>query len=208
MRLFTAATLALGCAATASQAQTLAPSGSLTYSQALDLATSRNLAVAAARRARAIREGAVRTAGQRPNPRLGFEASRDTPHEIVVFEFPFEIGGKRTRRIELAQEELSLADLDVQTELRAVRRDLRQAFYSLMAADERIQLAESLAEVARRLREVAQARFETGDAPRLDVLQADLSVARAETDVELTRGTRAFEQARLNVVLNLPPVEP
>src|SRR5262245_28149200 len=133
MRLLTAAALALSCAATASQAQTPAPRGPLTFSQALDIATARNLAVAAARRARAIREGAVRTAGQRPNPHLGLEASRDTPHEIVAFELPLELGGKRARRIELAREELTLAEVDVQTELRTVRRDLRQAFYSLLA---------------------------------------------------------------------------
>jgi cobalt-zinc-cadmium efflux system outer membrane protein len=69
-------------------------------------------------------------------------------------------------------------------------------------------LADSLVEVARRVRDVAQAMFETGAAPRLDVLQADLGVARAETDLELARGTRTFEQARLNAVLDFPPQQP
>jgi cobalt-zinc-cadmium efflux system outer membrane protein len=56
--------------------------------------------------------------------------------------------------------------------------------------------------------DAAQARFETGAAPRLDALQAELGIARAETDLDLARGTRAFEQARLNGVLNLPPQQP
>jgi cobalt-zinc-cadmium efflux system outer membrane protein len=37
------------------------------------------------------------------------------------------------------------------------------------------------------------------------VLQADLGVTRAETDLELARSTRAAAQAGLNAVLDLPP---
>ena len=199
-----AAIVATCCVAVLS-AQPPAVSGPLTYDQALDLASSRNLGLAAARRARAIREAAITTAGQRPNPSASLEVTRDTPHEVFVFDLPVELGGKRARRIDLAKEEVTLADVDVQTELRAVRRELRQAFYSLIAADERIRLADSLTDVARRVRDVAQARFDAGDAPRLDVLQADLGVVRAETDADLARGVRAFEQARLNGVLNFPP---
>src|SRR6185436_15129280 len=207
MRLVATAVVVTFCAAPV-PAQTPALSGPLTYDQALDLASSRNLGVAAARRARAIREGALKTAGLRPNPSASFEVSRDTPHEVFVFGLPVELGGKRGRRFELAKEELTLADVDVQTELRALRPDLRQAFYSLIAADERIRLADSLVEVTRRVHDVAQAQFEVGAVPRLDILAADLGVARAETDLEIARGTRAFEQARLNAVLNLPPQQP
>jgi len=205
MRLVAATAALVAYCAAALPAQTPALSGPLTYAQALDLASSRNLAVAAARRARAIREGALKTAGLRPNPSASFEVSRDTPHEVFVFALPVELGGKRGRRIDLATEELTLADVDVQTELRTVRRELRQAFYSVIAADERIRLADSLVELARRVRDVAQAMFETGAAPRLDVLAADLGVARAETEMDLARGTRMFEQARLNAVLDFPP---
>jgi cobalt-zinc-cadmium efflux system outer membrane protein len=205
MRLAVATAVVVTFCAAPVPAQTPALSGPLTYDQALDLASSRNLAVAAARRARAIREGALKTAGLRPNPSASFEVSRDTPHEVFVFALPVELGGKRGRRIDLATEELTLADVDVQTELRTVRRELRQAFYSVIAADERIRLADSLVELARRVRDVAQAMFETGAAPRLDVLAADLGVARAETEMDLARGTRMFEQARLNAVLDFPP---
>jgi cobalt-zinc-cadmium efflux system outer membrane protein len=208
MQLVAATAVVVTFCAAALPAQTPALSGPLTYNQALDLASSRNLALAAARRARAIREGALRTAGLRPNPSASFEASRDTPHEVFVFEVPVELGGKRGRRIELAKEELTLADVDVQTEMRTLRRDLRQAFYSLIAADERIRLADSLVVVTRRVHDVAQAQFEVGAVPRLDVMASDLGVARAETDLELARGIRAFEQARLNAVLNLPPQQP
>jgi outer membrane protein, heavy metal efflux system len=176
----------------------------LTYDKALELASSTNLAVAAARRQRAVREAAVQTARLSPNPELSTEFTRDTPHETLNFDLPIEFGGKRARRIDLAKEQLSLADVDVQVQLRLVRRELRSAFYSLLAADERIRLADSLQDVARRFRDVAQGRFEAGAAPRLEVLQADLGVARAETDVDLARSLRTSAQATLNGILNLP----
>ena len=140
-----------------------------------------------------------------PNPGVSFDVGRDTPHEVFTFSLPFEVGGKRTRRVDLATEELALADLDVQAEQRAVRRALRQAFYSLIAADERLRIAGDALDIARRVRDAAQERFDAGAAPRLEVLQADLGVTRAETDVDLARSIRASEQATLNGVLNLPP---
>jgi len=185
--------------------QTPAVSGPLTYEQALALATTRNLNLEAARRQRTIREAAIRTARQAPNPGVAVEVTRDSPHQVFTFDLPVELGGKRARRIDLATEELTLADVDLQTELRAVRRDLRQAFYSLIAADERVRLNESVLDIARRVRDAAQGRFDAGASPRLEVLQADLGVTRAEADLELARSTRAAVQAGLNSVLNLPP---
>lgn len=198
----------LVCCGTGISAQAPVISGPLTYDQALDLATSRNLGLAAARRARAIREAAIRTARQVPNPDVSAEVSRDSPHQSVSFDLPVELGGKRGRRIELAREELTLADVDVQIEARAVRLALRQAFYALIAGDQRVRIAESVLDISRRLRDVAQARFDTGAAPRLDVLQADLGVIRGETDLDLARSTRIAAQADLNAVLDLPPQQP
>jgi outer membrane protein, heavy metal efflux system len=199
----------LACWAGASDALGQAvPSAPLTYEQVLALATSRNLNLDAARRQRAIREAGIRTARMVPNPGVAAEVTRDTPHQIFTFALPVELGGKRARRIDLAAEELTLADVDLQTELRAVRRDLRQTFYSLIAADERVRLDESILDIARRFRDAAQGRFDAGAAPRLEVLQADLVVTRAETDLELARSTRAAAQAGLNSVLNLPPQQP
>lgn len=196
--------LALAGAAAASAQQTSIPTP-LTYQAALGVATTRNLGVLAARRSRAIREAAIGTAGQRPNPDVSFDVGRDTPYQVLSFGIPIELGRKRGTRVDLAREELTLADVDVQAELRAVRRDLRQAFYSLVAADERVRISESVLDISTRFRDAAQGRFDAGAAPRLEVLQADLGVTRAETDLDLARSIRASEQARLNRVLNLPP---
>jgi outer membrane protein, heavy metal efflux system len=181
-----------------------AASPPLTFRAALDLAVSRNLGLAAARRQKAIREAQVRIAGQWANPDFGFDVTQDAPHESLTFGYPIEIGGQRGRRIALAKAELGLADLDVQTEMRTLRRNLRQAFSGLLGADERVRLATEVLGLAERARQVAQAQFEEGAAPRLDVLQADLVLARAAADLELARSSRASALADLDAVLDEP----
>jgi outer membrane protein, heavy metal efflux system len=176
----------------------------LTFRATLDLAMTHNLDLATARRGRAIRQAQVRAAGQYPNPEFSFEATRDTPHQTVSFGVPLEIG-KRSRRIDLAREELTLADVDERSALQALRRKVRLSFYGLVAADERARLADDLLSVAERVRQVTQARFDEGAAPRLDVMAAELGVARARADSELARSTRDGARADLNALLDQPP---
>jgi cobalt-zinc-cadmium efflux system outer membrane protein len=180
----------------------------LTFQAALDLALQNNAGLAAAKRAKAVREAAIISAKQLPNPEFSFEITRDTPHETVGFGLPFELGGKRARRIDLAREEQSLADLEVRGALQSLRGELRRSFYGLLAAEERVRLADEVAAIARRVRETAQARFDEGVAPRLDVLEAELGLARASADLELERSNRTGAAAALNAVLNRPPGQP
>jgi outer membrane protein, heavy metal efflux system len=179
----------------------------LTFGSALDLAVANNLDLAAARRGRAVREAGLKAAGQHPNPDLVFETTKDTPHQMLSLDIPFE-PWKRSRRIDLAREELKLSDVDDAAAMQALRRSVRLAFYGLLAADEAATLAQSMVEVATRVREVAQARFEEGAAPRIDVMAADLGLARAKADVELVRSARLAAQAELNGLLNRPPGGP
>jgi cobalt-zinc-cadmium efflux system outer membrane protein len=177
---------------------------SLTYRQARDIALARNLELAAARRSRAVREADVLTARQRPNPDFSMEVSRDAPHEIFSLALPLELGGKRARRVELAREQVSLADLDERQALTSLLKALRQSFYGLLAADEKIRLTEEVLKIAERVREVASERFAQGDAPRLDVIRAELGVARARAELDLAESSRTAALADLNTVLNQP----
>jgi cobalt-zinc-cadmium efflux system outer membrane protein len=179
----------------------------LTFQAAYDLAVANNLDLAAARRGRAVREAEVKTAGQHPNPDLAFETTQDTPHQTLSLDVPFE-PWKRSRRIGVAQEQLKLADVEDAAALQALRRGVRLAFYGLVAADEGVSLATAMGALAGRVREVAQARFDEGMAPRLDVMQAELGLRRAQADLELARSARSSAQAELDALLNRPPGQP
>lgn len=198
--------LAAGPFAARADAQ-VPPVEALTFSAALDLAASRNLDLAAIKRQRAIREAQVRVARQWANPAVGFEVTKDSPHENLTFDFPLPLGGVRGRQIDLAKEELTLADIDEKAAMRTLRRNVRQAFYGVLGSDQRLRLAEEVVGLVKRTREAAQARFEEGAGPRLDVLAADLGLARAESDLALARSARAAALAGLNAVLNQSPAE-
>lgn len=186
-------------------AQTPALPSPLSFEAALDYATSHNRGVEAARRGRAIREASIRAASQRPNPDLGVETTRDTPHQALTIGIPIEFGSQRRRRIDVAREELSLADVDVQVSLTAMRRQVREAFFGVLAADNQVANAVAVRDIAVRLRDVTQLRFDAGAVPRLEVMQATLGVTRAEADVDQARSARLAAQAALNAVLDLPP---
>ncbi|MGE5198322.1 MAG: TolC family protein [Rhodospirillaceae bacterium] len=177
----------------------------LSFPAAIDLAMSANLELAAVRRARAIREAEVRAAGQRANPEFSAEATRDTPHGDIALGYPVDIGGVRSRRVAVAKEGLAMADVDEAAALRDLRHKVRLAFYGLLAADERLALADGILKIAERMKSVAQARFEEGAAPQLDVMEAELSLVRARTEMDLARSARRATQADLNALLNRPP---
>jgi cobalt-zinc-cadmium efflux system outer membrane protein len=199
--------LVVGALAVAVSARAAAQEAPLDFRAALDLAVARNLELRAARLGRAVREAEVKTAGQHPNPDLVFESTRDTPHQMLSLDVPFE-PWKRSARVDLAKEELFLADVEDAAALLALRRKVRLAFYGLLAAEEEASLAQSMHEVANRVREVAQARFDEGAAPRLDVMQADLGRARATAELELARSARRSAEAELNALLDRPPAQP
>ena len=179
----------------------------LTFPAALDLALARNLEYRAALLRRGVREAEVKTAGLYPNPDVSFEASKDVPHKTLSLDVPLEIG-KRGRRLALAREQLALADVDDRAALLALRRAVRTGFFSLFAAEQSVALARSMREVAGRVRDTAQARFEAGAAPKVEVMAAELGVARAQADLDLAEAGRGTAQADLNAVLDRPAAAP
>jgi cobalt-zinc-cadmium efflux system outer membrane protein len=190
------------------QATTAAPTRRLTLAAALDLATKQNLDLAAARLRRAVTLAGIQVARQIPNPAVSVGVSRDAPHQSLVFDQPLEIGGQRGRRIELARQEATLTDLEIAGLERVIRRQVRQAFYALMAARGATSLRADALALARRLREIAQARFDTGDVPQLEVFQAELEVSRAETDLSVAQQEERVALSQLNALLNEPAETP
>jgi cobalt-zinc-cadmium efflux system outer membrane protein len=186
-------------------AQTPAPAGRrLNLAAALDLAERQNLDLAAARLQHSVAQAGSRIAGEIPNPAVSLSATRDTPHETVLLDQPIEIGGQRSRRIDVARQGVALTDVQIRAVEIQVRLNTREAFYAASLAYSRTaQLQDSLG-LAQRLQEIAKARFDAGDVPQLEVLQAELQVSRAQADVEVARQQEYVSFSVLNALLNEP----
>ena len=196
-----------------SSSQSSAPStaqspASLTLQSALASAEEHNRTLVAARLGRAVDLAGVDVARQRPNPEVSYEAARDTPHQVASLALPLELGGKLARRVDVANATLAHTTADRVVQALDIRRQVRMAYFELVAAASRVQVTSELRGFAERTRNAARDRFESGAAPRLEALQADLALAQADNEQEAAQGRLGAARAALNTLIGRAPDAP
>jgi cobalt-zinc-cadmium efflux system outer membrane protein len=177
---------------------------SLSLPDAIDRAMSANPIIASARLTTAINQAGLAVAAERPNPELTAEFEKETPKQGLGVAVPLELGGKRSKRIAVSQATIRAGEADVAATIAQVRTDVRRAYYDVLVADARRELSRELRDLSARVRDAAQARFDSGDAPRLEVLQAGLALAASENDVAAAAGALTAARTRLNALLGQP----
>lgn len=176
----------------------------LSLNDAMARGLDANRTLLAARAARAIDAAGITAAGQRPNPEVGFEVSRETPHWAFTGTVPLELSGKRQRRIDVATATLAVTEAETARISADVRADVRRAYYQAVGAERRVGNAQELEAIQQRARDAAQDRFQAGAAPRLDALQAGLALSQAQNEVAAARGDVVAARADLNALLAYP----
>lgn len=99
--------------------------GPITLDAAVARALAANRELAVARLERPVAQAGVEIAKERPNPDLSYERERETPRQSIAASFPIEIGGKRQRRIDLAQAGLAVRDADLGRTVMDIRTRVR-----------------------------------------------------------------------------------
>jgi len=186
------------------EAQTTGTIGPLTLDAAVERAMSANATIAAARLRGAISTAGVAVARDRLNPEVRVEFERETPTEAYSLAVPWEAGGKRSRRIAVANAALRTSEAELAQVIAETRASVRRAYYARLIAEARSTLLTELQDLSRRARDAAQQRFDAGSVPRLEVLQAQLAVADLENQVTAAAGAVAAARAQLNALLGLP----
>ena len=187
-----------------SAAAQVAPIRPLTLEAAIDRALAANPTIAAARLTSAVNQAGLALAKERPNPEATVEFEKETPKQAFGFALPVELGGKRSKRMAVSEATIRAGDAELAATIAQVRNDVRRAYYAVLVADARLTLLRELRDLSQRVRDTAQARFDTGDAPRLDVLQAGLTLAAAENEAATAEGLSAAARTRLNALLGEP----
>ena len=118
----------------------------------------------------AINLAGLALAGERLNPEATFEIEKETPKQAFGVAVPLELGGKRAKRIAVSEATIRAGDAELAATIAQVRNDVRRAYYDVLVADARLTVLRELRDLSQRARDTAQARFEAGDAPRLEVL--------------------------------------
>lgn len=168
----------------------------------LSAADAANLELRVARQQRALAVAGLTTARQLPNPTLGFTAARDTPHEGVSLDLPIELGGKRGKRLAIAQEEQRSTEIDIAVLGQQIRRRTREAFFRSLAARAQTLQAKAALDLSRRVHDLVQQRFEAGAVAQLEVLQAEVELARSTADYETTAQLQRAADVTLAALLN------
>ena len=185
-------------------AQSPAPAGSLTMQAAIERALASNPTIAAARLRGAVNAAGLLVAQERLNPELSVELARETPKQAVGMAVPFELGGKRDRRVAVSEATIAVGEAELAVTIAEVRNDVRRAYFDAVIADARLTVLRELRDLAQRTRDTAQARFDSGDAPRLEVVQADLALASSDNEVSGAQGILTAARTKLNALLGQP----
>ena len=180
------------------------PAGSLTLQAAMERALAANPAIAAARLGRAIDVAGLALAGERLNPEASVEIEKETPKQSFGVAVPLELGGKRAKRIAVGEATIRAGEAQLAATIAQIRNDVRRAYFEALVADARSAVLHELRDLSQRARDTAGTRFSSGDAPRLEVLQADLALATAENEATAADGVALAARSKLNAVLALP----
>ena len=153
-------------------------------------------------------------AGQRPNPNLTLGASNVNPHagvgsgplrdktfdSSVRLDQLVERGGKGELRERQADALVAAARADLAEALRQQRLAMRQAFFDLAAADERVRLQREFVALSSQSLDATERRLKAGDIARVDANRIRLDSLRAANDLrqaEIDRERARAEFARL-----------
>lgn len=185
----------------AAQGQSPVP---LSLADAVNRAMAANPVVAAARLTTAINQAGLAVAGERPNPEVTAEFAKETPKQAYGVAVPLELGGKRSKRVAVSEATIKAGEAEIAATIVQVRNDVRRAYFDVLVAEARLTVLREQRELSGRVRDAAQTRFDSGDAPRLEVLQADLARATSENDAVAAEGTLTSARTRLNALLAQP----
>jgi cobalt-zinc-cadmium efflux system outer membrane protein len=170
---------------------------------AVQRALDANPRIVAARLRRSVNIASRDVAAERLNPEFRVEMAKETPKEGYTVAVPLELGGRRARRIEVADAAIKAGDAELNQVIAEVQSEVRRAFVSRIVAETRQALLDEMQMLAQRARDAAQARFDAGGVPRLEVLQAQLAFADAQNQATAAQGTRDAARASLNAALGL-----
>ena len=187
-----------------SAAQPVSTTTPLTYQAAVARALAASPQIAAARLRAGIAIANRDVASERLNPELHVEFERETPTRAYGMAFPIELGGKRSRRIAVSDAEIRTGEAELAATIAEVTAAVRRAYFARYVSSLRQALLEELQGLAVRARDAAQARFDAGDAPRMEVVQAQLTVSDAENQASAARGTVDAARVTLNALLGFP----
>jgi len=186
------------------EANVAEPNGVVTLRDALALALARNPQLSVFPYDLRAADARVLQAGLRPNPELdvaveefggrGERSGLRGAETTVQVGQPLELGGKRAKRTRVASLDKELVQWDYRAARLDVMREATRAFFTVLAAQERLALTERLLELSRQAQAAVAQRVQAGKDSPVDELRAN--VVFSESRIERQRAEKALIAAR------------
>jgi cobalt-zinc-cadmium efflux system outer membrane protein len=191
------------------------PAAKVTVDQAVAEAIQNHASLMAERANMGIADARILTARLRPNPEVstegdhldmlgtGFnETNGGGPTEFSLrTDFPIELGGKRERRIDVAEKSKSVVELAFLDAVRVLTLDVRNTCVDALLARENLELARLNLESLNRIVAINATRVKAGDIPEVDLIRSRVAALQYANAVR--RAELAVQEAamRLKTVL-------
>ncbi len=156
----------------------------LTLRQALAAALVRNPRLRSLAWEPRIAEARRLQAGLSPNPSIGIEVEDfagsgslngfESAETTIAFSQLLELGGKRDRRVRVAEGQWAVAALDFEAQRLAVLTDTATRFVRVLELQQRVEFAVRAQELAEENRRVIDRRVQAGDVSPIDEIKARL----------------------------------
>lgn len=123
----------------------------------------------------------------------------------VRADYDLGLSGERAARIRAAEDQLRLAELELERIREELRLNTTTDYYAVQEAIEQIRINQAFLDAAERNLRDTQLREEVGVGTRFDVLQAEVQVANARQTLTQATSQRQISQRQLARRLNVPP---
>lgn len=149
--------------------------------------------------------GEADAAGAWPSTSLGVATAHRTERLGLVASLPLPVFGTLSANRRVARADLEVVRAQARTVDDDLRREVTRAWVALAQAEAAAELADRAQARQEQLAVIAKARFDAGDAPRVDVVTAGAGAARARAEAAAARAAIAGASADLAAALGWDP---
>lgn len=173
------------------------PTSPLTLDAALQFALQANPSIAVAEREREAIDAGRLQAAVRPNPSISTsiqDTRSDTRQVFLQLNQEIELGNKREARIEAADAFYNKANAELDSKKAEIHANVVNAFYELLAAQERLKLSKSSLELANLALDAAAKRVKAGKSSPVEETKS--KIAESSAKIALNQAASQLNSAR------------
>lgn len=187
----------------------------VTVEHLVELALATRADVHAARARLTIAEGRLTQSGLRPNPQLEFGLApadilgprTNRAVEIGVSQ-RFELGSKRSKRVEAARLEFESTRMEITALERRSAADIRAAVVQAWVDDHRTATLDALIRINEDLLKTTRTRLDTGDVAPVEALLLEQETDRLRTELVQAKAALDIDIQALRALVGLEPSTP